>query len=126
MGGSSDLKRSEIKPRSKKRAQFMKDDRVPMIKSLIEMGYGCEIGVILAEVGHDSKCNGQIQGIHERRKRSAGGSLTNRSNLLAACNPCNDYIEDHPEIKDLTGTLLVVREGDPEWHQLGARSDRSD
>lgn len=126
MGGSSDLKRTPIKQRSKKRAKLMKDERVPLIEEMIEAGYSCELGVILVEAGFEPGCIGQIQGIHERRKRSSGGSLTNRSNLMAACNLCNGYLEDHPEVRDATGTLLVVREGDPEWHQLGIRNDGSD
>jgi len=104
----------------------MKDDRVPLVESMIEDERGCEVGAILHAAGFSAGCTGQISGLHERRKRSAGGSLINRTNLLASCTLCNDYIEDHPEVKDATGTMLVVREGDPEWHQLGSRNDDRD
>ena len=34
-------------------------------------------------------------------------------------------MEDHPKIvRHLTGTRLVVREGDPEWEALSARAWR--
>lgn len=123
LGGSSDLKRTPLKSRSKKRSKFMKEERVPLIQAMIEADQRCELGPILAAVGIDSGCTGQIEGLHERRKRSAGGSLSNLSNLRGSCNRCNGGLEDNPEWKDATGTLLVVREGDPEWHQLGSRND---
>lgn len=63
-------------------------------------------------------CNGRQQGLHELRKRSAGGSLDNPSNLLGACIPCNGWVERWPDLAHRLG--LVVRPGDPEWDELDA------
>lgn len=62
-------------------------------------------------------CQGVPSGLHERRKRSSGGSLTVLANLLTACSPCNLWVEDHPEVAHLLG--LVVRPGDHEWFMCG-------
>jgi hypothetical protein len=77
------------------------------------------------EAGLEIRCAGRIQGLHERRKRSAGGSLVNPENLIPACNWSNGFVEDQPAlIRDLFGQALVVREGDEDWERLGARNDR--
>jgi hypothetical protein len=103
----------------------MADDRRPRIERLIAAGLGCLIGPLLAEAGIATQCRQRIEGLHERRKRSAGGSLTNSVNLIPACNWCNGWIEDHPaQARSTFGTALVVREGDVEWESLGARADR--
>lgn len=104
----------------------MEEDRIPLIKQLIEAGFGCEIGPVLTHYGltEARRCTGRIEGLHERRKRSAGGSLTNRDNLIPSCNFCNSFVEEEPElIRELTGDDLVVRAGDPEWEALGKRND---
>lgn len=44
--------------------------------------------------------------------------MENRANLLRACNRCNGWVEDFPRLGHWIG--LVVREGDPEWEDLGA------
>ena len=41
-------------------------------------------------------CTGLTEGIHERQKRSQGGSLNDPRNLVAACNVCNSWVEDNP------------------------------
>ena len=120
-GGS--LKRTELKKRSSKRQSVMTNDRVPLIQALVEAGYGCEICPVLEYHGCDdfNHCTGKIDGLHELRKRSAGGSLVNRNNLVPACNYGNGWIEDNPLLAHEFG--LVVREGDPEWERLGKRND---
>ena len=119
----SDLPHSPIRQRSEKRKKFMRDERVPLIEKLIKAGVRCEIGPVLAQAGLPVQCTGEIQGIHERRKRSAGGSLTKAENLIPSCNSCNGFIEDEPEIvRHYTGDMLVVREGDPEYEFLGSRN----
>lgn len=87
----------------------------------------CTIGPVLAELGVAGGCDGRgrVEGLHERRKASSGGSKVNEANLMPACNRCNSLIECEPKlVRERTGTLLVVREGDPEWEQLGRRHDR--
>jgi len=111
--------------RSAKRQKLMTEERIPMIVSLINAGYTCEIGPILADYDiPNPDCTTQIQGMHERRKRSSGGSLTNPSNLVPACNSCNGFVEEFPEIvREETGDLLVLREGDWEWGAMSRRQD---
>lgn len=118
------LKRTELKPRSEKRQRIMQDDRIPLIKQLVEAGFRCEIGPVLEYYGEvDAKhCRGRIEGIHELRKRSDGGSLSNRDNLVPACNYCNGWVEEHPHKAHEYG--LVIRRGDPDYERLGARHDR--
>jgi len=91
------------------------------------MGRRCEVGPILAAAGiPNPNCTGEIEGLHERRKRSSGGSLINLKNLVPSCNSCNGRIEDEPEMRILCGAALVLREGDEEWDEVGARQDHSD
>lgn len=67
-------------------------------------------------------CTGRATSWHERRKRSAGGSIVDPANLVAACIHCNDAIEDHPTQARAAG--WVAREGDPDWDALSKRHDR--
>ena len=123
--GSSEMARTPVKARSAKRSQVMRDDRVPMIKALVEAGVGCLIGPVLAEEGIHPGCTGEITGMHERRKRSSAGSLVNPENLIPACSICNSWVEDEAGLaRELFGTALVVREGDEQWVRLSKRNDR--
>jgi len=117
-------KRSSLRKRSKGRQEFMKDVRVPMIQELVEAGHRCEIGPLLQKHGLDGwrDCRGCIEGLHELRKRSAGGSLVNPDNLIPSCNPCNGWVEDNPEEALILG--LVLREGDPLFDLMGKRNDQ--
>lgn len=124
MKRTNSLTKTPLKSRSDKRAKFMAEDRVPYIKSLVAAGASCEIGPVLADVGIRPGCTYAICGLHERRKRSAGGSLTNRQNLIPACNICNGAVEDQAGlVRELLGDILIVREGDREWDSLGVRND---
>lgn len=119
----SGLKRTELKKRSDKRSKVMKDDRVPLIKALVDAGFSCEISPVLDYHGiaDAQNCFGSISGMHELRKRSSGGSLTNRDNLVPACSYCNSWVEDNPTLAHQIG--LVVREGDTDWVRFGAKND---
>lgn len=105
----------------------MREERAPMVKRLRAEGARCEIGQMLANVGHERwrLCAGEVQGIHERRKRSAGGSLRKPQNLVPACNLCNGWIEEATgEDRELLLELgLVVVTGDPEYDELGKGDD---
>lgn len=120
---TSSLKRTPLRSRSKKREEFMSSHRVPEVKAMISAGRKCEVGPILEGAGITDAptCRKKIEGLHERRKRSSGGSLVNPANLIPSCNPCNGFIEDEPDICHELG--LVVREGDSEWEALGRRND---
>jgi hypothetical protein len=127
----STLTRTPLRRRSdaKRRAQA---ERIGLIHQYLAEGReSCEVGVWFAlylwsrAPGYDrwigqvvASCTGRLEGMHERRKRSAGGSLTNRQNLLPSCNRCNVAVEDHPLEAHRIG--LVVRPGDPEFKELAA------
>ena len=109
-----------LRARSKKRVQETRARA-----NELQQGRRCEVCPILdaAGIAHP-RCPG-AQGFHERRKSSAGGSRANPANLLAACNFSNGLVEDECGlVRGLTSTLLIVREGDPEWEELGRRLDR--
>jgi hypothetical protein len=120
--------RKPLPTRSKKRVKHMGTDRVPLVKQLVAEGVTCRVCPILAVGGIETHCAGVIQGLHERRKSSAGGSRVNPKNLVPSCNWGNTAgIEDavgwHREFVE-KHSGLVVREGHPEWEELGARQDK--
>jgi len=125
-GKSTGLSRKgRLKPRSDKRADFMREVRAPQVAALVKAGATCELGFIVnrasALMDGPAVCTKRIGGLHELRKRSAGGSLVNPANLRPACNSCNGWVEDHPKEAHQLG--LVCREGDPDWESLGKRAD---
>lgn len=123
---SKPLRRTRLRSRSEKRSELYELDRRPRIEAIVASGVGCLIGPLFVDRGiYDHACSGRVEGLHERRKRSAGGSLVNSRNLIPACNFCNGWVEDNPAVaRDWFGCLLVVREGDEEWEELGVRADR--
>lgn len=118
------LKRSPLKSRSDERAKFMREVRAPLVAAMVETGVTCQIAPILREAGIPALCERSISGLHERRKRSSGGSLVNSKNLIPACSWCNSFIEIEPKlVRELTGDRLVVRSSDPEWEELSSAGD---
>ena len=119
------MNRKPLRKRSLKRQDFMSVDRIPRIVAIKNSGVGCLVCPLLQDEMIETKCAGRIQGLHERRKRSAGGSLENPKNLIPSCNWGNGYIENNPaQVRELFGSILVVREGDDEWNELSIRNDR--
>ena len=117
--------RTPLRQRSVKRQAHMTEERIPAVKAAIEAGRTCEVCPVLAAAGITSFCSGRIEGLHERRKSSSGGSRSNPANLIPACNIGNGFIECNPAIvRETAGTILVVREGDDEWEHLGSRRDK--
>lgn len=103
----------------------MATERAPLVRALIDAGVRCEVCPRIDAAGYQVRCAGAVQGVHERRKRSSGGSLVVAENLIPSCNWGNGWIEDNPGRARETGTGLVVRSGDEEWDRLGVRSDPS-
>lgn len=118
--------RPTLNPRSKKRSEQMAGHRIPLIQKLIANGTKCAICPALRMAWvRTPPCPG-IQGMHERRKSSSGGSRLNLDNLVPACNWSNGFVESEPHLmRELFGDRFVVREGDPEWEALGRRADRT-
>ena len=75
----------------------------------------CEIGYVLwvnQTFGWDGCTTGSTC-VHERQKRSALGSLTDESNIMASCWYCNVWVEDNPALAEELG-LVVKSYQDPE------------
>lgn len=118
--------RPPLKPRSDGRTEQMVDHRIPLVRKLIAGGVKCAICPALRMAGVPTPSCPGVQGLHERRKSSSGGSRLNLANLVPACNWSNGFIESEPHlVRELFGDRFVVREGDPEWVVLGRRADRS-
>jgi len=108
-------RRTSLKHRSNIKARAQADRR-RLIARLTAESPWCELGPIIHEVDPDWPCTRRTEGLHELRKRSAGGSTTNLANLRRACNRCNSWVEDHPATARRLG--LVVRAGDPAFDEL--------
>ena len=100
----------------------------PARKQYLEDHPYCEIGYALS-VSDDSKaqqwyrgnCRGKPDACHERQKQSAGGSLVDPVNLMAACNPCNDWVEDEPKIARDLGLVVWSNESPAEVYVIRMR-----
>lgn len=100
--------------------------RRALVGRLAAEGVGCEVCPELAGLGIvvPGGCGG-LGGLHERRKRSAAGSVTHAPNLIPCCNPVNGWIEyvGNQQLADRAGPAvrrwLVVVEGDPDWDDCG-------
>lgn len=122
------MKRSPINRESAKYAKE-REQRRALVKALQDAGlWECQIGPVLRHAYVTDKapvslgdldCFDAPSGIHERRKRSANGSLTMLANLMPACSFHNQWVEREPEIAHQLG--LVVRPGDADWDLCGMR-----
>lgn len=108
-----------------------REQRRRLVKALQDAGlWECQIGPVLRRAyfdgvlavgGGDVDCLDEPSGIHERRKRSSGGSLITLANLMPACSFHNQWVERFPEKAHLLG--LVVRPGDNDWFLCGEGRD---
>lgn len=102
------MKRTPLRPRSKKTAKVYRDERVPLTKRMLEVNPYCEVVDKIKAVKPDyNDCWRNAIGLHELKKRSAGGSITDPENLLRTCGPCNGWIEDNVTLAREAG--LVIR-----------------
>jgi len=85
------MKRSPLRPRSKKRQALMVQRR-KLIAELMEL--------------RDHRCEARLNGcshfavdVHEKLRRSQGGAIvdTDYSNFMILCRPCHTWITDHPK-----------------------------
>jgi hypothetical protein len=100
-----------MRHRSIKMARVYRQERVPLVKEMLAENPNCELFNRIRRVdpGYRS-CHRHAIGLHELKKRSAGGSITDRDNVLRCCGPCNSFIEDSPDLAWRCG--LVMRRGD--------------
>jgi len=110
--GSSQLKRSPLKPRSDKMAERYVDRR-ELVKRLLKERPYCEACMVWA--GHDA-VKGLLKStvvrqkksvdIHELVNRSQGGSILDERNLLAVCRQCHTRITTEPTVGETLGLHL--------------------
>lgn len=80
------MKRSSLRPVSKKRAKTLKARR-----ELVER---LRNGPCAARL---PMCTGRAQDGHELLSRANGGSITDPENVVGLCRMCHDYITTNPE-----------------------------
>jgi 5-methylcytosine-specific restriction endonuclease McrA len=81
----------------KKQREYV--ERRKLVKRMLEERPYCEACPIFAE--HDGVGsyvrNGSVD-IHELKRRSQGGSITDESNCMAVCRQCHRRIGEHPQL----------------------------
>ena len=82
--------RQPLPRRSKKMQDAYRKSRIPLVIEVLAERPWCEIRF-------DENCTGRATTLHEVKKRSRGGDITNKKNVLSACAYCNGAVEDHPE-----------------------------
>lgn len=96
--GTKGLKtKKRISPLGRRKKQEIKDTAEWRRQYLAQSPY-CEIGPVLTNHSVPNDCTITADALHERKKRSQGGSLTDPVNCLRACNSCNTRVEDLGEI----------------------------
>ena len=87
-----------MRSRSKKKQREYVERR-KLVKRMLEERPYCEACPVWAS--HDGKKsyirNGSVD-IHELKRRSQGGSITDESNCMAVCRPCHDRIGREPQL----------------------------
>lgn len=114
--------------RSRKNQALDGDERAVRETVFASDGHRCRLRDHSGEVVIDGRvveiprCNGGLSFQH-RRKAGAGGAYS-IENGATLCIGHNRWVEDEPDAAVYVDPYLVVREGDPEWHQLGSRAAR--
>ena len=87
-----------MRSRSKKKQREYVERR-KLVKRMLEERPYCEACPVWAS--HDGKKSyirsGSVD-IHELKRRSQGGSITDESNCMAVCRPCHDRIGREPQL----------------------------
>lgn len=114
---------STLRPRAEHVAGYYRDVRRPLVADLIRRIGVCQAPTLFALTGEDDplpRCAGPLD-VHERRRRSQGGSLENDDNLLVVCRAHNQGAADSHRGDSYHLAGLVVFEGDDGYDTLGAR-----
>lgn len=97
--------------------------RRAVVAGLLEARPKCQAGVLIgtrllndmgavprtaAEAATAARCTVRTKHVHEVLRRSAGGSILDKDNLLALCETCHRFCHEHPRIARELG-LLVSR-----------------
>lgn len=99
------MKRTPLKPRSVKREREHRAYLV-FVAELADESTACEVCPLIATVLPSWRgCWGQMQGLHHLRKRSQGGAVMDRANVLRSCNSGNGWVEDWPVLARQAGLV---------------------
>lgn len=97
--GDSPLKRSS-KPKARSaKTEKLYEERRPLVKRLLAERPLCEACPVFA--AHDGKVTYQRRpsvDVHERVRRSQGGSILDESNLMCVCRECHRRIGEYPQL----------------------------
>ena len=79
------LRRTPLRPRSRKMQRLYREERVPLVKRLLEERSICQ------------RCqSARPVTVHELVTRARGGSITDEDNCVALCRDCHGWIHEHP------------------------------
>ena len=76
----------------------------------------CEIGPVLwskEQLVWAGRCTLIATELHERIKRSRGGSTTDPENVIPTCRSCHEFTERYPK----TATAYGLLASNPDWRQ---------
>ena len=91
-------RRAPIRSRSAKRARLYREQRIPIVRALLDARPVCE------------RCHAAAStDVHEIKSRARGGSITDPDNLCALCRSCHEWVTTHPTDAQQQGWLA------PSW-----------
>lgn len=93
----------QIPVRSAKTITHYRTERVPFVVEMLEEFPFCQLRF-------DDNCTVVATCVHELRKKSQGGSDTDRANCKTSCGYCNGAVEDHPTEAHERGFVLWAGE----------------
>lgn len=99
-------------PAVSKRRRPERAEYASWVVELLEESPLCELDAPIRLVAPGwAGCRTYASGLHHLRKQGQGGPRRDRRNVRRACDPCNVWVEDHPDLAHEAG--LVVRAGEP-------------
>lgn len=116
---SRENQRLDPDERAVREAVFARDGHRCLLRDHVDTWVRVDDGRLVVEV---PRCWGPLT-FHHRRKASAQGAYS-EANGATLCAGHNRFVEDEPDAVVELMPSLVVREGHPEWEQLGRRAAR--
>ncbi len=92
------MKRSPLRPRSKKRAEFYRVERVPFVKAYLRAHPWCERCTFPYHPSGEPRRMNRSVDVHELVRRGQGGSTVDEDNVVALCRECHDWIGANPRL----------------------------
>lgn len=106
-----------VKYRSKKQAELYKQRR-PLVEEMLREQPGCQACIIRAAYLKQATVNQRpATDVHELKRRSQGGSILDRKNLITICRPCHNWVTTHPHEAEMLGLHLPGWAKDDMWDE---------